>query len=78
MKKKKVDLNYIAALEKAVTKKYGKEAVENPVKDWSPEKEKEYLEEAKRIELLSTGNNTIEEREGFLFSAKLFKEIWFI
>jgi len=74
MKKKKADLNYIAALEKAVTKRYGKETVENPSKHWTPEKEKEYLEQAKRIELLSAGNNTIEEREGFLFSGKLFKK----
>ena len=74
MKKKKVDLNYIAALEKAITKKYGKEAIQNPAKDWTPEKEKEYLEEAKRIELLSAGNVTIEERDGFLFSTKLFRK----
>jgi hypothetical protein len=74
MKKKKADLNYIAGLEKAVAKKYGKEAIQNPSKHWTPEKEKEYLEEAKQIEFLSAGNNTIEEREGFLFSAKLFKK----
>tara|TARA_R110000824_G_scaffold45229_8_gene130911 strand:- start:264 stop:641 length:378 start_codon:yes stop_codon:yes gene_type:complete len=74
MKKKKIDLNDIAGLEKAVSKKYGKEAIQNPSKYWTPEKEKEYLEEAKRIELLSAGNSTIEEREGFLFSTKLFKK----
>tara|TARA_R100000808_G_C2107407_1_gene122583 strand:- start:356 stop:733 length:378 start_codon:yes stop_codon:yes gene_type:complete len=74
MKKKKDNLNYIAALEKAVMKKYGKEAIDNPAKYWTPEKEKEYLEEMRRIELLSSANNTIEEREGFLFSTKLFKK----
>ena len=43
----KKDLNYIASLEKAISKKYGKEAVQNPSSNWTPEKEKEYLEQLK-------------------------------
>ena len=39
----KKDLNYIAKLEKAIRKKYGQEAIENPAKHWDEEKEKEYL-----------------------------------
>ena len=39
----KKDLNYIAKLEKAIRKKYGEEAIENPAKHWDEEKEKEYL-----------------------------------
>ena len=38
------DPNRIAAIEKAITEKYGKETVENPRSRWNEEKEKEYLE----------------------------------
>jgi hypothetical protein len=43
----KKDLNYIAALEKAISEKYGQEATANPKAFWSPEKEKEYIEQIK-------------------------------
>ena len=39
----KKDLNYVAGLEKAIKKKYGDEAIDNPAKHWDEEKEKEYL-----------------------------------
>ena len=42
---KEKDLNYIAGLEKAIKKKYGKEAIQNPTKHWNQEKEKEYIEQ---------------------------------
>ena len=45
--KKEKDLNYIAALEKAIAEKYGQEAVLNPASFWTEEKEKEYLKELK-------------------------------
>ena len=40
---KKMDLNDIARFEKAIAKKYGPEAIENPRKHWNDEKEKKYL-----------------------------------
>ena len=40
---KEKDINYIAALEKAIKKKYGEEAIENPAKFWDEKKEKDYL-----------------------------------
>jgi len=42
---KKRDLNYIAGLEKAIKKKYGEEAIQNPASLWGPKKEKSYLEQ---------------------------------
>ena len=39
------DPNRIAAIEKAIAEKYGKETVENPRSKWNEEKEKEYLEQ---------------------------------
>ena len=43
----KKDPNYIVKLEQAIAKKYGKEAVENPRKYWTDEKEKEYTSQLK-------------------------------
>ena len=43
------DLNKIAALEKAIADKYGKEAVQNPKSNWNEEKEKEYLAQASQF-----------------------------
>ena len=34
---KKKNLNYIAALEKAIRKKYGEIAIQNPANSWTPE-----------------------------------------
>lgn len=44
-----VDLNDIAALEKAIEKKYGKDATLPPRAFWTPEKEKEYQEQIKEV-----------------------------
>ena len=41
------NLNEIAALEKAIEKKYGKEAIQNPKNFWDKEKEEKYLEQLK-------------------------------
>ena len=37
--KPKKDLNYIAKVEKAIAKKYGDLAIQNPAKFWNEEKE---------------------------------------
>ena len=39
------DLNYIAAVERAIADKYGDETIVNPRADWNDEKEKEYLQQ---------------------------------
>ena len=41
------DLNYIAALEKAIKKKYGDDAIQNPAKYWDEDKETDYLKQLK-------------------------------
>lgn len=40
------DLNYIAALEKAISEKYGDQAIKHPKSDWNEEKEKIYLQQS--------------------------------
>jgi|TARA_R100001594_G_scaffold144489_1_gene193591 hypothetical protein len=66
----KKDQNYIAGLEKAISEKYGEEAIENPAKYWTPEKEKKYLEQLKSAAQQVTSNK-IEQEAGFLLDEKL-------
>ena len=44
------ELNKIAAFEKAIANKYGKEAVQNPRGNWDEEKEKDYIEQVKKFQ----------------------------
>jgi len=43
------NLNKIAEIEKAIAKKFGKEAIANPKSFWTDEKEEEYLEQLKEF-----------------------------
>jgi hypothetical protein len=45
----KKNLNKIASIEKAIAKKYGEEAIQNPRKYWTDEKEEEYNEQIKKL-----------------------------
>jgi hypothetical protein len=44
---KKIDTNYIAAVEKAIVDKYGKNTVQDFRNEWAEDKEKEYLKQLK-------------------------------
>jgi hypothetical protein len=41
--------NEIAAIERAISKKYGDSATRNPKANWCPEKEREYLQQSKEL-----------------------------
>ena len=43
------DPNLIVKLEKAIREKYGEEAIQHPKRDWDDEKEKQYLEDLKKL-----------------------------
>ena len=43
------NLDKVAAIEKAISKKYGKKTIQNPKSRWNDEKEAEYLEQQKKI-----------------------------
>ena len=70
----KEDPNHIAKVEKAIAQKYGKEAIQNPKANWDEDKEKEYLEQLKK---LSDKEDKIKEKSekvetnGFFVSKKL-------
>ena len=71
---KKKDFDTIAALEKAISEKYGQEAIEDPRTLWTEDKEDEYLEQlnkiSKRLERISSELEKV-EFNGFFVTKKL-------
>ena len=73
----KKDLNQIAKVEKAMSKKFGKESIVNPKSGWNEDKEKQYLEDLKEFysEESSQEDDKINE-DGFFIPRNLInKEI---
>ena len=73
----KKDYDKIAALEKAISDKYGKEAVEDPRNSWTDEKEDAYLQQltiiSERLERISTELEKV-EFNGFFVTKKLLNK----
>ena len=71
------DYNFIAKVEQAIGDKYGEEAIQNPKANWSEEKEKEYLEQIKKLQQkqrkISEAKDKIEVN-GFFISKKLLNK----
>ena len=71
------DYNFIAKVEQAIGDKYGEETIQNPKANWSEEKEKEYLEQIKKIQLkqrkISEAKDKVEVN-GFFISKKLLNK----
>ena len=64
----------IAAIEKAIAKKYGEEAIQNPKANWTEEKEKEYLKQMKEFYSSRHKNKQSQEKvdvNGIKISKKL-------
>lgn len=73
---KKHDINYVAAIEKAIGSKYGKEAVANPRSGWDEKKEEAYkaeLENLKSKKDIRT-EEEYEEVKGVLIHKKLINK----
>ena len=73
---KKKDPNYAIKVEQAIAKKYGEETVVNPKSGWDDEKEKEYLEDLKRLHYTNVDKEDLEKEEvnGVFIPKKLLKE----
>ena len=74
MMNKNNDPHYVARLEKAITKRWGKDAVQNPRKFWDDEKEESYKKQLKELhqkELSISYEGEKVEVDGFLMSKKL-------
>ena len=59
--KLKRDTNYIAAVEKAITEKYGQNTAQDFRNEWADEKEKEYLRQL--AELQEKRDRTLQDKE---------------
>jgi hypothetical protein len=71
------DQDYIAKLERAISQKYGDEAINNPQRFWNEDKEKEYIQqsidERQKFSKLSDGEDKVEQ-DGFLINKKLLNK----
>lgn len=70
----KKDLDWIAKLEKAISERWGSEAIENPKKHWNPEKEKKHQQESKEFykrKFFLDAKSSKENYRGFLINKKL-------
>jgi len=67
------DPNHLIKVEKAIQEKYGKETIQDPKSSWNQEKEKEYLEQIRKIYNLEKAKEKIEV-EGVLMPKKLFRK----
>tara|TARA_Y100000310_G_C20135333_1_gene557751 strand:+ start:224 stop:574 length:351 start_codon:yes stop_codon:yes gene_type:complete len=65
------DPEYLIKVEKAIQEKYGEEAIQNPKANWDEEKEKEYLQQIKKISKSEKQKEKIEV-DGVLMPKKLF------
>ena len=67
------DDNYLIKVEKAIQEKYGDEAIQNPKASWDEEKEKDYLNQIKKIAKSEKPKEKIEV-DGVLMPKKLFRK----
>ena len=67
------DYDKIAEVEQAIKKKYGEEAIKNPLSDWNQDKEKEYINQIKEVSKNEKSKTPSEKEEynGFLMDKKL-------
>jgi hypothetical protein len=65
------DYNEIAKYEKAIKDKYGEEAIQNPKKDWTQEKEIAYLEDLKAFHAHHERGKRMEAAEGFTIKERI-------
>jgi len=66
--------NYIAALERAIGKKYGELSTINPAKFWNEDKEREYIEQTKELfkeDFIKTSKELEQQSHGLFISSKL-------
>ena len=71
------DPNRIAAIEKAISQKYGDEAIQNPRANWDENKEKEYLAQMKELYNKIKSNDEAQDKidiNGIKVSKKLLNK----
>tara|TARA_B100001250_G_C19711190_1_gene749262 strand:- start:377 stop:772 length:396 start_codon:yes stop_codon:yes gene_type:complete len=66
----KEDPNYVVKVEAAIKEKYGEEAIQNPKKFWTQDKEKRYLEQLKEFYQNHREESQEKERVGDVYISK--------
>ncbi len=67
------DPNQLIKIEQAIEEKYGEDTVQDPKSSWTPDKEKQYLEQIKKLTKLEKTKEKVEV-EGVLMPKKLFRK----
>ena len=73
----KKDWDELVKVERAISKKYGKEAIQNPKANWSEDKEREYLSQIKNLSKKETELHEKDEKvevNGILVPRKLLNK----
>ena len=70
------DQNYVVKVEQAIAKKYGVETVQHPKKEWTDEKEKEYLKQQRELHWKELQEDDVDKVEvnGVFVPKKLIKK----
>lgn len=70
------DYDRIAAIEQAIKKKYGEDALVNPNKEWSSDQEEEYLRQSKDLIVRRLEGQKLEkqERDGYLVTKRILRD----
>ena len=70
------DPNYIAKVEQAIASKYGDDTIQHPKKEWTEEKEREYLEQQKQLHYKATQEEDADKVQlnGVFVPKKLIKK----
>jgi len=73
---KEKDPNYAVKIEQAISKKYGEKTVQHPKKEWTDEKEKQYLEELKEMHYKELREEDVDKVQvnGVFIPKKLIKK----
>ena len=74
---KKDDPNFVVKIEKALKDRWGEDAIQNPKKYWTPEKEKKHAEESKKFykkKFFQDEKKAKENYKGFLVTKKLLSK----
>tara|TARA_B100000886_G_scaffold194202_1_gene133817 strand:- start:262 stop:636 length:375 start_codon:yes stop_codon:yes gene_type:complete len=68
------DPNYAIKVERAIAEKYGDEAVRHPKSDWTDDKEKQYLDDLKKLHHVhNSDDESLVDINGVLISKKLLR-----
>jgi len=67
---KSKDSNYAIKVENAIAEKYGEETIQHPKKEWTDDKERQYLEDLKNLHRVYAERESPQEQVNGVFISK--------